>query len=353
MNRRIKCQNEGCPNEVLFKTLDGGFDNRRAGGGSDASTRSRRTTQSAPSYLAPNFDPLSDAAPRYARYEVCSDHQCNTRGCRTFVEGEFPHCAIHIKCQMSGCGEARHFSTKAKDYLAYCTNHSTCSSRRCTAIRMEGSPFCEEHTCHTCRSQKCHAYVDRLALFCSSHGCAKPKCHQEVLAERLCIDHFKEHYIVQGKRQAYGTRHRNIRHGHDPKREDEQLDDGLNSIPQDTAGDSSEEETLKSRPRGGSSLSALSQALRQNPPSYRGPSPASYTKQIPTVEYASSAAAAAVSGGDSARGGGNAERPELFVKIPEAASNDSGPTSMGRPIQGRRVEVEERNEDSEGWCGDT
>ncbi|KAK3304082.1 uncharacterized protein B0T15DRAFT_229234 [Chaetomium strumarium] len=314
MNRRIKCQSEGCPNEVLFKTHDGAFDDRRGSGGrSPLSPHDRHSTgplqvspyckqhtcihfygderciykkpphdtvcaiharcpvpncyQARAQYLAPNFDPLSNAAPRYARYEVCSDHkctiprcpasrassrttfcqahacqaegcarqrqdqrnccvehQCKTRGCRTIVEGEFPHCAIHIKCQMSGCGESRHFSAKAKDYLAYCTNH-------------------------TCRSQKCHEYVDRLALFCGSHGCAKPKCHQEALAERLCIDHFKEHYIVQGKRQAHGRRHTNSRPDQNPKREDEQLHDALNNnIRPDTAGDSSDDETLESRP---------------------------------------------------------------------------------------------------------
>lgn len=57
----------------------------------------------------------------------------------------------------------------------------------------------------TCRAERCQAYVDKLAIFCNireafepSHcntrltaqpdGCSKPKCHQETIAETLCID---------------------------------------------------------------------------------------------------------------------------------------------------------------------
>lgn len=70
-----------------------------------------------------------------------------------------------IKCQATGCGEARHLSSKTKEYLAYCTNrqfsaiqlsktHSltfpdvTCPVRQCTALKIDRSPFCNEHTCH-------------------------------------------------------------------------------------------------------------------------------------------------------------------------------------------------------------
>jgi hypothetical protein len=99
------------------------------------------------------------------------------------VESDFPYCAMRtftecglslrgprltvpdIKCAWSSCGEARHFSARTNEYLAYCTNRrfvavntvgeksltsvdATCSARRCAAIKMEGSLFCEKHTCH-------------------------------------------------------------------------------------------------------------------------------------------------------------------------------------------------------------
>lgn len=62
---------------------------------------------------------------------------------------------------MNGCGEAKRFSTDK--YLAYCANRklvplipkaqflilldAACFARRCTATKMDGSPFCEDHTC--------------------------------------------------------------------------------------------------------------------------------------------------------------------------------------------------------------
>ncbi|KAL2024097.1 hypothetical protein VTK56DRAFT_9877 [Thermocarpiscus australiensis] len=228
MNRRIECRSEGCTNEVLLKTVDGTFvdphDRRGSGGvrpppspndrGSPLGPQHRYSNgsiqvspycrqdtcvhfhtndrciykkpphdtvcaiharcpvencnQARAQFLDPSFDPLSNSVPRYARYEVCSDHkctvqrcpqrraapktafcqahncqaegctnqlqdqrncceehQCKTRGCRTIVEGRFPYCAIHIKCGMNGCGEARHFSSKTSEYLAHCTNHAT------------------------------------------------------------------------------------------------------------------------------------------------------------------------------------------------------------------------------------
>ncbi|KAK3899590.1 hypothetical protein C8A05DRAFT_36776, partial [Staphylotrichum tortipilum] len=371
MSRRIECRSEGCVNEVFYKAVD---DDRRGGGGGNGrsplsppgrgspsglhrhSTSSIQVspyckqhtcvhfhaedrciykkplhdtvcplharcpvpncTQARAQFLEPNFDPLSSAMPRYARFDFCSDHkcslqrcsgkrasrttycqahacqaegcgnlrqeqrnccvehQCKTRGCRTIVEREFPYCVIHIKCQEPSCGEARHFNTNIKEYLAYCTIHATCSARQCAAFKKGHSTFCKKHTCrvrscqtatkskpycedhccaepscinvlvwipesesdsesdaeskagakvasrvrsktgskagsqgkfcpmHTCRAENCQAYVDRIALFCPNHGCSKAKCHQEAIAESLCIEHFKDHYISHGKRQA-------------------------------------------------------------------------------------------------------------------------------------------------------
>ncbi|KAK4133151.1 hypothetical protein BT67DRAFT_435036 [Trichocladium antarcticum] len=175
--------------------------------------------------------------------------QCRTRGCRTIVEGKFPYCTTHIKCGMNVCGEARHLFDKTAEYHAYCVDHATCVAGRCSAMKLKGSPFCDGHTCrardcekrassqpycgdhgcaessclnprawasnpdpqakfcplHTCRTDDCQASVDRLSIFCTTHGCSKPKCHQETIAETLCIDHLKAQYITVGIRQGPGS----------------------------------------------------------------------------------------------------------------------------------------------------
>ncbi|KAJ4306737.1 hypothetical protein N0V88_000103 [Collariella sp. IMI 366227] len=102
---------------------------------------------------------------------------CKYRGCRTIVEGDFPYCAIHIKCQVNTCGEARHLVPKTDEYLAFCTTHATCAGRRCDAMKGLANT-----------AKTCQEYVGRLALYCSSHGCSKHKCHHESIAEMLCID---------------------------------------------------------------------------------------------------------------------------------------------------------------------
>ncbi|KAL2129319.1 hypothetical protein VTI74DRAFT_7947 [Chaetomium olivicolor] len=437
--------------------------------------------------LDPNFDPLSGAIPRYVRFDVCHDHkcalqrcqgrrisprtpfcqahachaegcpnqrqeqrnccvdhQCKTRGCRTIVEGEFPHCAIHIKCQVNGCGEARHFLAKANDYLAYCTGHATCSARRCNAMKVEGSPFCYDHTCrergcnkptesaqycedhrcaepdcqyprsfgpereagkfcpmHTCRASKCQEYVGRLALYCSCHGCCKPKCHHVAIAEMLCIDHFKDHYISHGKRQLSTTtttpRNRTthgttkptsptldsdsesdrddddhtehpttINHNPNPNRRttrlrsQEAVPEGSSDDNNDDDDNSNDDKFQSSRGRRTAKPPLLKNMLRAAAKQRR----ADYTEP--------GAAAPAPLGGGSGGGGGGAAtadedgRPSLFVQIPPPPATApsgflgggngngggrEGKESIGRQFQGRRAEVEDGEEErvSDGW----
>ncbi|GAB1313549.1 hypothetical protein MFIFM68171_03759 [Madurella fahalii] len=468
MNRRIECRSEGCTNEVLYKTLDGAFvdphDRRASSGRPPISPTGRGSpsghhrysngsiqvspfckqhtcihfhgdercvyqkprhdtvcavharcpipncNQARAQFLDPTYDPLSNAIPRYARYDVCPDHkcavprcpgrrasprsnfcqahscqaegcmntrqdqrncceehQCKARGCRTIVEGRFPYCVIHIKCGMDGCGEARHFSAETKEYLAHCTNHSTCSARfslSCTAIKMERSAFCEEHTCrerdceryttsppyctlhgcgspgcrshrsdggkfcplHTCRAEKCREHVDRLALFCKTHGCSKSKCHQIATAEQMCLDHLKAYYIAQGKRQVHGTRQKMARAG--PRQRHDDSDDDKHEQNSSRKGsgqdnrhemesDSSDEESPKKR--GGEKPPDGLTAIRGQP-SYKAPSP--------PMEYL----------GTPPNNDGGGDEGEPFIKLPQR----EGDGSAGRPFQGRQPE-------DDGW----
>ncbi|KAK1776326.1 hypothetical protein QBC45DRAFT_219479 [Copromyces sp. CBS 386.78] len=178
----------------------------------------------------------------------CEEHQCQQDGCGTIVEGKYPYCAIHIKCDISNCNRARHNVSGTKEYLRFCVDHATCAVNRCKDMKIEQSlycanhtcrergcskssqskPFCSEHCCaevncrfprpwaaslntrgkfcplHTCRAQDCPEFVDRLAIFCRTHGCSKPKCHEEVIVEGFCLDHLKAHYITQGELKARG-----------------------------------------------------------------------------------------------------------------------------------------------------
>ncbi|EAQ86871.1 predicted protein [Chaetomium globosum CBS 148.51] len=228
MNRRIECRSEGCNYEVVFKTADGAFDERRASGRIPLSPPHRHSnaiqvspycklhtcihfhgdercvykkpshdsvcaiharcpisdcTQARAQFLEPNFDPLSNAVPKYARYDVCSDHQCKTKGCRTIVEGQFPYCVILYRLQ------GRPFTPLPESHLqdaglleagqirAILRRPPSCHNPRDWASEpKDAGTFC---SMHTCRSEKCQACVDELAIFCKTH--------------------FKEHYVTQGK----------------------------------------------------------------------------------------------------------------------------------------------------------
>ncbi|KAK0660421.1 hypothetical protein QBC41DRAFT_330967 [Cercophora samala] len=273
MSRKIECRSDGCGNEVLFKTVEGGFnlhqpnldhyhyrDHRRsgisagprsppAGTGRHLSPYCKQHTcvhfhreecctnkkpphdtvcavhtrcpipdcnQARAQFLDPNFDPLSSAVPRYARYEVCADHkcivrrcpqrrasagttfcqghgcradgcgnerqdqleccekhQCNIRGCDLVVEGNHTLCAHHMTCEMNGCGGAKHFDPKKKEYLPYCTSHATCPAGRCKQTKLDRqSTFCDEHTC---RERGCNKSV-RVRPYCDDHRCAEIDC---------------------------------------------------------------------------------------------------------------------------------------------------------------------------------
>ncbi|KAK4040350.1 hypothetical protein C8A01DRAFT_15758 [Parachaetomium inaequale] len=259
MSRRIECRSEGCTHEVLFKTVDGAFDDRRGSGrpplspigrGSPSGPHHRHgsssiqvspyckqhtcihfhgdercvykkpphdtvcaiharcpvpnCTQARAQFLEPSFDPLSNAVPKYARFEVCSDHQCKTAGCRAIAESAYPYCANRrsilphgrssgvitnssdIQCQMNGCKEPRHPSARAHEYLAfYCCAALACQNPRDRTSKPENcGRYCP---LHTCRVERCQAQVDTLALFCTTH--------------------FKDHYIAQGKQLCIDRNH--------------------------------------------------------------------------------------------------------------------------------------------------
>nr|CDP30521.1 Putative protein of unknown function [Podospora anserina S mat+] len=193
MNRKIECRSDGCGNEVLFKpTLEGGFnihqpnldhyhyrDHRRSvAGGRRLSPYCKQHTcahfhreecctnkkpphdtvcavhtrcpipdchQARAQFLDPNFDPLSNAVPRYARYErraSTSTTFCQAReadGCGNERQDQLECCekraatwlwkatipsvlTVDMTCEMNGCGGAKHFEPNKKEYLPYCTN---------------------------------------------------------------------------------------------------------------------------------------------------------------------------------------------------------------------------------------
>ncbi|KAK4175887.1 hypothetical protein QBC36DRAFT_330444 [Triangularia setosa] len=288
MNRKIECRSDGCSNEVLFKTLEGGFnihqpnldhyhyrDHRRsstgAGPRSPAGAAGRHLSpyckqhtcvhfhreeccankkpphdtvcavhtrcpipdcnQARAQFLDPNFDPLSNAVPRYARYEVCADHkcivrrcpqrrastgtvfcqahecradgcsnerqdrleccekhQCHSRGCDLVVEANHTLCAHHITCEMNGCGGAKHFDPKTKEHLPYCTNHATCPVSRCKQTKVDRqSAFCDDHTC---RERGCNKST-RVRPYCDDHRCAEIDCAYPIASshDRFCPLH--------------------------------------------------------------------------------------------------------------------------------------------------------------------
>ncbi|VBB83725.1 Putative protein of unknown function [Podospora comata] len=279
MNRKIECRSDGCGNEVLFKpTLEGGFnihqpnldhyhyrDHRRSvAGGRHLSPYCKQHTcvhfhreecctnkkpphdtvcavhtrcpipdchQARAQFLDPNFDPLSNAVPRYARYEVCADHKCivprcaqrrastgttfcqahgcradgcgnerqdqleccekhrcHARGCDLVVEGNHTLCAHHMTCEMNGCGGAKHFEPNKKEYLPYCTNHATCPVARCKQTRLDRqSAFCDDHTC---RERGCNKSA-RVKPYCDDHRCAEIDCSYPIADKtgRFCPLH--------------------------------------------------------------------------------------------------------------------------------------------------------------------
>ncbi|KAM7204785.1 hypothetical protein V8F33_001374 [Rhypophila sp. PSN 637] len=244
-------------------------------------------TQARAQFLDPGYDPNSHSVPRYVRFEFCAEHkcilrscprrrtspkstycqahschaegclnqsqeqrncceehQCKAGSCRTIVEGNYPYCALHIKCEIASCGRARHsMAPKSDEYLPFCTEHATCEVGRCRELRLNNSSFCGTHTCqerdckksansrpycnehscqdadcpyprawapqlndrdkfcplHTCRSQGCQEYVASRAIFCKKHGCSRRGCLSEALVEQLCLDDLKATYIAQGE----------------------------------------------------------------------------------------------------------------------------------------------------------
>ncbi|KAK3941717.1 hypothetical protein QBC46DRAFT_381813 [Diplogelasinospora grovesii] len=191
----------------------------------------------------------------------CEEHTCRNDKCQTIVDEKYPFCALHIKCELRNCGKARHLVPKTKEYLSFCTEHVTCNLPRCKEIKLERSTFCANHTCrerdcaqsafprtpycndhrcedeycpypktvswessnpknnngssssfnrskfcplHTCRTEKCQGYVDRLAIFCNSHRCSKERCQEESVVEHLCLNHLRSHYIAQGELNVRG-----------------------------------------------------------------------------------------------------------------------------------------------------
>ncbi|KAK4102026.1 hypothetical protein N658DRAFT_412287, partial [Parathielavia hyrcaniae] len=248
MSRRIECRSEGCTSEVLFKSLDGAFDDRRGSGGRPSLSPTERNspsglhhrhsngsiqvspyckqhtcihfhgderciykkpphdtvcpiharcpvancTQARAQFLEPNFDPMSNTLPRYARFDVCSEHQCKARSCRTIVEGSFPYCASRRPAptqNLSFKGDNQTSQTSSARQPAAARQNTTLQRRaiisataRCQNLRdwMPESENCGRFCpLHTCRVDQCRKHVDSLSIF--------------------CLAHFKEHYITQGK----------------------------------------------------------------------------------------------------------------------------------------------------------
>ncbi|KAK0740783.1 hypothetical protein B0T18DRAFT_393532 [Schizothecium vesticola] len=144
-------------------------------------------------YLDSKFEAVPGAVPRYMRYELCihhgcqsegctspsqerrnccEKHQCMISGCNTIVEGKYPYCALHVKCDLKGCNMARHLLPRTKEYLRYCENHATCEADHCREIKLDYSGFCANHTCHERGCGK----SSHLKPYCSEHMCAEPSC---------------------------------------------------------------------------------------------------------------------------------------------------------------------------------
>ncbi|KAH7635845.1 hypothetical protein B0T09DRAFT_29047 [Sordaria sp. MPI-SDFR-AT-0083] len=261
-----KCPVAEC-NQAKLQYLDPAYEPRHNDGGpvylrwdycADHKCTIRRCTRRKPSAKANYCDKHGCRADGCKKQVIvdgkqpsicCEEHQCQQDGCGTIVEGKYPYCAIHIKCDISNCNRARHNVSGAKEYLRFCVDHATCAVNRCKDMKIDQSlycanhtcrergcskssqskPFCSEHCCaevncryprpwaaspnvrgkfcplHTCRAQDCPEFVERLAIFCRTHGCSKPKCHEEVIVESFCLDHLKAHYITQGELKARGS----------------------------------------------------------------------------------------------------------------------------------------------------
>jgi hypothetical protein len=152
--------------------------------------------------------------------------------------------------------------------------------------------------------------------------------------------------MSQGTQQASTATHRNrpiprlkmqvesLDHG--PKREGTQENHPSNNHKGAVSEPSDDEQRTQSR----GSVAGLTQRLRQNsqippPPSYTGPSPqAGHVGRHPSS-------------------GSGDERPNLFFKIPQGENSSTSNGSGARPFQGRRAQVEDGGEDSDGdgWRG--
>ncbi|EGO56959.1 hypothetical protein NEUTE1DRAFT_102215 [Neurospora tetrasperma FGSC 2508] len=208
MNHRSKgqlmCRLEGCPHEVLFKTVDSGGGSgggyvdpleRRAsiirdrnghtlqgrgspagagaagGGGYDARCPVPECSQARLQYLDPAYESRhGDSLPVYQRWEYCADHGCRADGCKKLVL-EKQICCEEREISLL-CHPARHNVADTKEYLRFCVDHATCAVNRCKDMKIEQSLYCANHTC---RERGC-SKSSQSKPFCSEHCCAEVNC---------------------------------------------------------------------------------------------------------------------------------------------------------------------------------
>ncbi|KAK0626353.1 hypothetical protein B0T14DRAFT_388969, partial [Immersiella caudata] len=210
MNRRHnECRSEGCGGEVVFKTVDGSFVDSARGMRTSPNGYHRHSVgptqimsayckqhtclhfvreegcnskkpphdsvcpvharcpvqdcnQARGQYLDTKFEYVPGSVPKYARYELCFDHECHTDGCRTIVEGDYPFCVIRKSS----------WSRLPKPLLSELQTSNGCAEPSCESAKTwagkqkSASKFCPVHTC---RSIGCSQLVGPLALFCNVH----------------------------------------------------------------------------------------------------------------------------------------------------------------------------------------
>ncbi|KAH6613429.1 hypothetical protein F5144DRAFT_607332 [Chaetomium tenue] len=477
MNRRIECRSEGCNYEVVFKTADGAFDERRASGRIPLSPPHRHSnaiqvspycklhtcihfhgdercvykkpshdsvcaiharcpisdcTQARAQFLEPNFDPLSNAVPKYARFDTsvhCNDAQggghlrgphianpmlVRPRNAQTYVKSNVTavqsmHHALYgsvppsrqtvhatVRATPAGCGTVRSRPNSSRHTAkTIAVPDQTAITLEIGRLNLRMPGLSVPCTIDTCRSEGCQACVDELAIFCHTHGCSKPKCHQKTIAEKLCIDHFKEHYVTQGKQlradhtekppppptkqqqqhkqpplplqpptrpTLLSSLHHHLHETTDsaphPRRHSSDLtkDDRPGSRLRDLASESTvldNDSVLDGKSQAhwgpaGLGQAGLGQALppRKKPPSF------AETELGPLGEELGRPGSGSGAGGGGGGSGGE-ERPELFIKVPQGGGHGGGGGGgRGRPLRGRRAQVEDGDGESEEWGGD-
>ncbi|KAK3684003.1 hypothetical protein B0T22DRAFT_268206 [Podospora appendiculata] len=223
MNRRnTECRSEGCNNDVFFKAVEGAFIDpieRRASG-----IRSPPTGRGSPAQYH-RFSTGSSVVSPYCKQHTCM-HFLKDEACMNRKPVHDAVCAIHAKCPMQDCSQARIQyldpsyepvpNTLPRYFrLDFCAEHK-CSVKQCTRRRATPrTAFCQAHSCqaegctkqsqeqrncceqHECKTEGCRTIVDgkypycALHVTCEMHNCGRARHSMPKSKEyhAFCTDH--------------------------------------------------------------------------------------------------------------------------------------------------------------------